>query len=153
MDFWPTLLFSLVLLVAAAGLMVWHVRAWRHAQGTADDADAKDRQYRWRQFRRRMQTSAMLALLAVGLLVGNWITLETVHVVVFTVYWGGAVFLVLWITLLAVADMISTTHHFGRIRQSHLVERATLEAEARRIQASRSGGNHNGPSDSADRDA
>lgn len=153
MDFWPILSFSVLLLVAAAGLMVSHVRAWRRAKELADDADARERQYHWRQFRRRMQTSAMLALLAVTLLVGHWITLDLAHVVVFTVYWGGVVFLVLWIALLAVADMISTAHHFGRIRQSHLVERATLEAEARRIQAARSSGNHSGPADSQTRDA
>jgi hypothetical protein len=48
---------------------------------------------------------------------------------------------VLWVTLLAVADCNSTKHHFGRIRQGDLVERARLEAHLRRI---RGGGNGNG---------
>ena len=63
MDIWSSLLTSALLLLAALGLMYWHVLSWRRAE-LADLAAGELDFYR-RQFRRRIQTSAMLGILAV----------------------------------------------------------------------------------------
>lgn len=140
MDFWLLLAFAVLMLLASAALMVSHARTWRRVRDRPAPQDAKETQYRWRQFRRRMQTTAMLAIAAVALLVGHWIDPERVSPLVFLLYWAGVILLVLWVALLAVADMISTKSYFGRVQQSQLVEKAKLQAELRKIQSSRGNG-------------
>jgi sterol desaturase/sphingolipid hydroxylase (fatty acid hydroxylase superfamily) len=146
-DFWLTLAFSVLLLLAAAGLMVSHLRAWRQAQEAASETNAKEIDYRRRQLRRRVQSTAMLGGLAVALAVGNWITVGRVGPLVFAVYWGGVVLVVLWVTLLAAADIVSTKHHFGRIRDGQLIDKARLEAELRRIRSAGTNGKSPGGAD------
>ena len=68
MDLYSLALMSSLLLLAAVGLMVSHVRSWRAFQRTNLAAEEFD--YRRRQFRRRMQTSAMLGILAVAMFAG-----------------------------------------------------------------------------------
>jgi hypothetical protein len=129
----PTLLFSLLLLLAAVGLMVSHVRTWRsfeHAQ-----LEPSESNYRWRQYRRRMQTSAMLGLLAIALGAGHPLTIG-MHSVVFTlVYWGVVLLLLCWVVLLGLVDVWATNRYFGRLQQDCLVQQAELRAEARRLQS------------------
>ena len=149
MDFWPLLAFAVLMLLASAGLMLWHVRTWRRMRDRPDPPDAKEAEYRWRQFRRRMQSMVLLALSAVALLVGHWINPERVSPLVFSVYWGGVILLVVWVGLLAVADMISTKSYFARVHERQLIEKAKLQAELRRVQAAhgngQSGGNGGAP--------
>ena len=133
-EFWTSLVFSLFLLIAAAWLMGWHLKSWKAASTNTKDAKGLD--YHWRQFRRRMQCSAMLVLLAVAILVGQWITAPPWLVILF---WGGVLLIVAWLALLAVADIIVTVHHFQGLRDDCLVEQAKLRAEAKRIKAA--GGN------------
>jgi hypothetical protein len=138
MDFYTAVSVSALLLLAAAGLMVAHVRAWRAFR--EQELDAEEFDYRRRQFRRRMQTSAMLGLLAAALLAGyvlgpwmgaGWFSLA---------FWGAVLGGVGWVLLLAAVDVWATKHHFGRLRHRCLVEQAKLEAEVRRIQALRGNG-------------
>ena len=126
---------SLLLLLCAAGLMLLHVRSWRRAQEREMDAEETD--YRRRQYFRRMQTSTMLGTLAVAVFVGQWLTRPPW---LGLIYWGGVLLLLAWVGLLAVADMLATKHYFGRLRDDHLVERAKLQAELRRIKAARNDG-------------
>jgi hypothetical protein len=138
MDVWSSALVSLLLLTCAAGLMVSHVRTWRAAQTLAPECRELD--YRRSQFRRRMQTSAMLGLLAIAIFVGQilqgWIGSATFAVL----YWGGVLVLLAWIGLLALADVLATKVHYGRLRSEFQVEHAKLQAELRRIQSSRQNG-------------
>ncbi|MBN2584051.1 MAG: hypothetical protein JXL80_13380 [Planctomycetes bacterium] len=130
MDIGSSILVSSLLLLAAVGLMVSHLRAWRRAQ--EEPLEPEEFDFRRRQFRRRIQTSAMLGLLAVGLFVGQLIPGPPMLVVLF---WGVVLLVLGWMGLLALADIWATKHHFDRMRQSYLVEEAKLHAELRRVRA------------------
>lgn len=118
--------------------MTSHVRTWRRLR--QQELGPDDYDYRRRQYRRRMQTSAMLGLLAVAILVGQLIALRIESRVLLLSYWGGVLLVVGWVGLLAVVDMLATKHHFSRLRQGYLVEQAKLQAELRRIRAARGNG-------------
>ena len=128
--------------------MALHVRTWRRAQRQELDTEGLD--YRRRQFRRRMQTSAMLGILAVAIFVGQLIPEEAT--VLIRVFLGGVLLVLVWVGLLAVADMLATKHYYGRLRQTYLIEQAKLHAELRRIQATRSNGKAAGRRGKAKRD-
>ncbi len=110
--------------------MVWHVRAWQATQ--REKLDAGELLFRYRQFRRRTQTSAMLGMLAVALSAGQLITGPAWLVLLF---WGVVVLMVAWAGLLAAVDAWATKCHFGRLRQQLLLEQAKLQAELRRHSA------------------
>lgn len=128
MELLSSILLAAVLVVAAAGLMIWHVRAWQSSLALATDAYERD--YRRRQFRRRMQTSAMLGLISAALPVGVVVMHAWPKIGAF--YWGGVLLLVGWIGLLALADMLATRHYYGRIRRDYAIEEAKLHAELNR---------------------
>lgn len=132
---WVSFVVALGLIGCAAGLMVWHVRSWRRAAGSRLDDGERD--YRYRQFRRRMQTSAMLALLAALLGVGPWIGQRPGWV---AAYAAAVVVLAMWICLLAAVDALATRLHYGRIRHEYYVERAKLQAQLRRAESTRGNG-------------
>ncbi len=137
--------FALFLLLCAAGLMVWHVRAWRAQRRR--DLEPEEREFFRRQFRRRIQTSAMLAVIAAALPLGQWIVLMADEhrdadwpKRAFAVWVAVLVALLIWVALLAVADLWASRHFFGRLRQRYWLEKTRLEAELRRIH----GGGGNG---------
>lgn len=115
--------------------MLWHVRAWRVAQRSP--LEEREREYRWVQYRRRMQTSAMLGLLAVAIFAGSFITGPPLAVLVF---WAAVLVMLGWVTLLAAVDIVATKLHFGRLQQQYLLEQAKLQTELRRIRTARSNG-------------
>ena len=125
-----SLLVPLLLLALSAGLIVWHVRSWRGRRGPMEP---RELDFRRRQFRRRMQTSAALGLLAVVLLAGQWLVpwFHSRAVVVFFLI--GVLGAVLWIGLMALLDLMATRFHFSRQHQDYLVEQARLRAELRKI--------------------
>ncbi|MGA2064053.1 MAG: hypothetical protein ABSG86_03745 [Thermoguttaceae bacterium] len=133
MDYGSSILISLVLLVSGGGLMAWHVVAWRRWR--SQDVEARERDFHRRQFVRRMQTSAMLGLLGVAIPLGQVLPPWLGSVMFTVLYWGGVLVLVLWMALLALADIVATQQHFGRLHNEYLVEQAKLQAEARRLQA------------------
>lgn len=126
--------------------MASHIRAWQRFLHNDNEPESREFDYRRRQFRRRMQSSAMLALLALALLSGYWITLERVGPIFFSIYWGTVLLIVLWVGLLAIADMIATKQYFSSLRQHYVVEEAKLQAELRRITAKEGNGRHQDPS-------
>jgi hypothetical protein len=134
-DIFSSALVSLFLLVCAAGLMLLHVRTWRSVQRLP--LDDRERNYRWTQYRRRMQTSAMLGLLAIAIFGGSLITGPPLAILLF---WAAVLVVVCWMALLAVVDMVSTKLHFGRLEQHYVLEQAKLQAEMRRIRAIRGNG-------------
>ena len=99
MDIFSTSLISALLLLAALGLMYWHVLSWRRAQ-LADLAAGELDFYR-RQFRRRIQTSAMLGILALMIFVGELLTWWINSHVFFIIYWAVALLLVVFAIRLA----------------------------------------------------
>jgi len=139
-EVWSCVLVALVALLAAGGLMHSHLRTWRTVQQRATELDPKEVDYRRRQFRRRMQTSAMLAVVGVGILVGWLLIVFRAPPLVTVVFWSGVMLLVVWLVVLATADMISTRYYYSRLKQDYLVEQARLQAELRRIERTRGNG-------------
>jgi hypothetical protein len=134
-EVWLIPLVSLVLLAVAGGLLASHVRAWRRLPEA--DYEPRERDFRRTQLRRRMQTSAMMILLAVALFASRFLPRSVLPMLF---YWGGVLLLLLWIALLAVVDIWATKHYFGRMRHEYLVERAKLEAELRRLRSTQGNG-------------
>lgn len=135
---WSDWLFPLFVAVSAVGLMAWHVWTWRWSR--RQDFGPKERKFRWRQFRRRIQTSAMLGFLAVVLFVESWVASP-----VFKLALGvGMLVLVVWLAALAVSDFVATRHHLSRLRDGYLVEQVKLEAEARRLRSLQGNGKPRG---------
>jgi len=134
MDLIYVVVVSLLLMLVAVVLIISHVRSWRAFQRQPSEDEERD--YRWRQLRRRVQTSALVALLAVAVLAGyfvppGWAALA---------FWLGVMLLVVWLALLALVDIWATQHFYGRLRHEALVGRMRLEAELRRIQSVRGNG-------------
>jgi hypothetical protein len=137
-DAWLLAPIWLLLLLCAAGLMALHVRTWRRAR--QQDLQPDDLDYHRRQYRRRMQSSAMLGLTAVAIFVGQLLTPRIESKLFSLAYWGGVLLVAGWFALLAVVDLLATKHHFNRLWQTYLVEQAKLHAEIRRLRATRGNG-------------
>jgi amino acid permease len=135
---WSLTLICLFMLLSAVALMASHVRTWRRVQQHDSTPDELD--YHRRQYRRRMQTSALLGLLAVAIFVGQLVIVHVQPRLLLLAYWGAVLLLICWMALLAVADILATKHHFGRLRQTCIVEQAKLQAKIRRIRAVRGNG-------------
>ncbi len=130
---------SALFLLVAVGLLMSHMRAWRAYQ--REDLDAEELDYRRRQYRRRMQTSAILGGLAIAMYVGGTLLTFRLTSPMFTLlFWGIFLLVLIWVAVLAAADMVATRRHFNRVRSETLVERAVLQAELRRLQAARDSG-------------
>lgn len=145
METWWNYGIPIFFFAAACGLLWRHTRTWQASQNTPDP---EERDYRRRQYRRRMQTSGLLAGAAAALLIGQWIP-EAAPRAVRIVFWGGVVLVVFWVILLAMADMIAIYHYYGRLRTTYLVERAKLQAQLRRAQAARGNGQQRLPTESS----
>jgi len=125
-----TILFGLALSGIAAAMLVQHVRVWRMASRDTT-LNAAERDFRQRQFRRRMQSSGMLGVIGLlivvaqvlmSLRVAPWLSVGT---------WGIILILLLWLCLLALADILATQAYFGRQRQEVMLEQTKLRAQMR----------------------
>ena len=119
----PTTLLGLGLFVAACALLVMHWRTWRVAKADAQ-RDAEQLRFDWLQFRRRMQSSGMIGLVGLGMVVGQFILAPLLLVG----FWTAIIGLLVWIVLLALADTLATKQHFSRVRHKNLAEHAREHA-------------------------
>jgi hypothetical protein len=124
---WSYFVFAAFLLGISALLLWIHLRAWRAYQCEGLEEQAFD--FRRRQFRRRMQASAMIGI--VGILVV--ISLALTEPVMIAILWLVVMSLVLWMLLLAFADMASSYFYYNQIRAQHTAEHATLQAQVDKI--------------------
>jgi hypothetical protein len=137
---------AVLLVLSSAGLIAWHVRHWNRL----DRAELEERELRFRrrQFRRRLQTSAMLGLLGAAIFGGQLLLNAVVPKRFQVYYWIGVLVLVLWIGLLAIADMVATTFYYSRARSDFVVQHARLQAELRKARnedsRTKNSGGHNG---------
>ena len=135
---------AIVLVATSVALIVRHVRVWKGLKSEA--LDERELNFRRRQFRRRVQTSAMIGLLGVAIVVGQ-LLMDIVKSPRFHVYyWIGVLALLLWIVLLAVADMVATSAYYSRERSDLAVGHAKLQIELRKARE-RAGRRHNGKPD------
>lgn len=121
---WSHLVFAALLLVAS-GILLWvHARAWRVCQG--EQLDDSEFDFRRRQFRRRMQASAMMGI-AVA------VSLAITDPLMTAILWLVVLSLVVWMLLLASADMASSYHYYYQLRAKHTAEHASLQAQLEAI--------------------
>lgn len=120
---WSTILFAASLLVVSATLIWWHLLAWRRA----DHGGLTDGDYRFyrNQFRRRMQSSAMLGLVGILALVDLWIADATARAVL----WCFILLIVVWTLILAGTDWLASRLHFDKLLSASAVEHALLKRE------------------------
>lgn len=98
---------GVALVGAGIALMFSHRSAWRRQQNDPALSDA-ERKHLYARYRRRMQTSAILALLGVLIPVGDLLIPWQNRPGLFALYWGMLILLSLWVIVLGVGDAIST---------------------------------------------
>ena len=130
MSYLSSILVALVLVVSSAGLIAWHIRAWKRLQ--QKELDPREQVFRRRQYRRRMQTSAMLGVLGVAIFVGQLLMIWVTSQLALVIFWSGILVLVLWVALLALADMVATSFYYSREKTDYIVEHARLQGELQR---------------------
>lgn len=144
-DWLPALIVGTVLVVFAAGLGWWHWSAWKSGPAR-QPADDETRRHAWRQMRRRLQVSALLALIGVMIPLGDLLPVFRRSPQLFVIYWLGVLAIVIWVVLLALGDLASNLA-FSRVARNQLRrERQSLEAELREYRAQTNGHHGQGPS-------
>ena len=127
---WSNILFSAFLVALAAWLLTSHASAWRTARDSEPDEKALD--FHWRQFRRRMQASAMLGIVGLGVAGGLWIDAQDDFILSIS-YWAGLLLIVAWIAALALADWVASRFYYDLIHTDQRTEHAALKAELDRL--------------------
>ena len=120
------------LLACAVGLMIWQTMSWRSTYPDAHD-DA-ERDYLRRRHRRRMQTGALMAVVALAVPAADWVINETLSPRLGTAIICVILALIVWIVVMTAADLGATKLHYGRVRDSYQLEQMRLQAELRRLQ-------------------
>jgi hypothetical protein len=138
MELWYTAALSGLLLLVAAGLMLWHVRQWRRVRPELITKDEHD--YRRRKYRRRMQSSAMLGLAGAAIFIPEVLPKDITGSPFFLLYWLAVLLLVVWTMLLAAVDFWATKVYYDRLQNAYFHEKMKLEAELRRAEDARSNG-------------
>jgi hypothetical protein len=124
---WPSVIFGSLLVLASAGLVAGHVLARRRRAN--DHLDDLERVYRVRQFRHRMQASALLGVVGLAVIGGNWVDGPPGE----ALYWSGVLMVVLWVLFLAGADAASTQSFFREEQKRQAAEHLALQKEIERF--------------------
>lgn len=147
--------FSFGLLIVSAIMAYWHHRAWLENRSSVEEqaSDSEERlNFIDRQYRRRMQISAMLGIVALAMFASRWLDpWRATAPWVYLTYWGVIVLVVLWIMLLAMADYIASRHNIQRTLRDQLIEEARFRAQAQgytQAERNKAGADKPGESDS-----
>jgi hypothetical protein len=119
--------------------LIAHVRSWRLQRHDPALSQADLERY-YRRYRRRMQTSGMIAALGVLLAVGDQLPILQRRPLLAGLYWTAVLALVGWVTLLGMADLLATRAH-SRIALSEVRQKQReLENQIEEIRRSRANG-------------
>ena len=120
---WPTVVVSAGIVLLSLVLMAWHVKSWREA----DHGGLAERDYEFfrRQFRRRMQSSAMLGIIGLLILGHLWV----IDNMMLALYWTGVLGLLVWTMLLAAADFAASRLHYSSEVADQKTEHLLLQRE------------------------
>ncbi len=143
-DFWISTSVCLALLATSGWLIRRHLRVWGEilALGRLEPAEFE---YRRRQCRRRIQSSAMIGLVGLAILVGHFMR-PPVSPLLAGLYWIGVILLVGWTGLLALLDMLATRLFYANAHQANAVEQVRLKAALRRAETVGGNGKNEGAS-------
>ncbi len=137
-----SLVFSVVLLACAAGLLLWHLLSWRADRRRR--MEPNEREFRRRQFRRRLQTTIMLALLAASLPIGHELVIlgrgagpQSWWLKAAVIFWAAVLVLLVWLVLLATADIWASKFYYGRLRDRNQLEQTRLKAQLWKLREQR----------------
>jgi hypothetical protein len=128
MFYFSAFLFPLMIMLLAAGLLFWHVRSWRSEQ----QEHGAELDFARRKFRRRVQTTGMLALLAVGLCLGQLIP-RNERPTLFVVFRFAMLLILAWMVLLALGDLTVSRQHLAHLNRERRIAEAQLKAELERL--------------------
>ena len=118
-------------LVVLASVMMWsHIRAWRrHKRDLMEDAT--DYRHYHGRFRRRMQTSAFLAIVGFLIGVGDMVIWQF-GPLASTIFWLMVIVFVFWIAMLALGDLTAVRSHSQSAIARHEAERRAIEQELKK---------------------
>lgn len=104
-------------------LVILHLRAKKRIAGETLEED----EYRFatNQLRRRLQTSILITVLGIAMLIGMFIEDPAWAIA----YWAGVSLVLVWIVFSAVMDIFWTRQYYGRIRHRQSAEAAYLRME------------------------
>ncbi|MCS7238855.1 MAG: hypothetical protein NZ899_11385 [Thermoguttaceae bacterium] len=138
MESWLTGMIGLAVVAFSASLLFLHWREWsqlrRHSGERLATTESENR-YRQRRLRRRVQTSTLVGIVGAGMIAAVIMRRLGVAPIWIVSAWSAILFLLLWICLLAAADIIETQRHYGRLRHETAVEEAKFLAKLRRSHA------------------
>ncbi len=142
-DWLPMTSAGAFLIVLGVLMIRSHIRTWRRHR---DDSSLAERELRYyfAQYRRRMQTSAIIALLGVLLFVGDVVLPRVLpeenFVKIFPIFWIVVLCLTLWIIALAWGDITAIRVHSKTALNRHLRKQRKLEEQLAELKKRRSNG-------------
>ncbi len=148
MERWVTsVVVGVVLVLIGAVMMRSHRLVWSR-QKNNPSLDDEDRQHYYARFRRRTQTSRLIAIIGLLLPLGGallpMIGIMQQNPMLLTVYWTVVLVLTLWVIVLALSDLMSVGAHSRAALARVRLKQRDLEQEAARIKSRGSNGH---PSD------
>jgi hypothetical protein len=133
------------LLVLGISLIWAHQRARRVAASEGEPEDEFERRYVASRYRRRMQTSALIALIGVMVAASPLVIPDPrTAPKLFGIWWLSALLVTMWVVLLAVADIMATKAHTTIAHARIRVHQEQLERELREMQKHKGNGRHSG---------
>lgn len=129
------------LLLAFGGGTIWRQVQTRREQIRDESIPLEDLDFARRQFRRRVQTSALICFIGILIIIGDLVIPwgrdgkgnRVAATFWFAVYWSGVLLLTFWVILLAIGDFLSirvnTQSKMSRLRAAQ----RSLMKEAERL--------------------
>ena len=71
----------------------------------------------------------MLGVLGAAIFIGQLLMAWVPSRLLLVIYWSGVLLLVLWVALLALADVTATSFFYSREKSSTIIEQARLQGE------------------------
>ncbi len=132
-NWWPAVTFGSALVLLGIGMMIAHWRSWKRQQADTT-ADNSDHRHYANRYRRRMQTSALIAIVGTLLAPGD-VFIWRFGVPAATLFWMVMLLLVCWVAVLAIGDMTAIQSHSKNQLADLEAQRRVLEQELAEIRA------------------
>jgi len=134
---------GLTLVIAGLCMLRTHVLAWKRQQSD-ESLDNSDRAHLYARYRRRLQTSGLIAILGLLIPLGDSPMFWKQGPAVSTLFWGAILVITFWISLLALGDLVATRTH-ARIALSR-IQRKQRDLEEQLAQLKKRNSNGHPPS-------